>query len=131
MTDIGILVIRVFSGVLMVLLHGWTKMVGIFYLLNGKEWKFVDTVANIGFPLPVLFAILVGLIEFLGGIMVTVGLFTKISSILLSLVMLIATYHNIRIGAPFELSLLYLGIFITLSLTSAGRFSLDNYIRKR
>lgn len=125
MVDLGMLVLRVISGVMMVLFHGWGKILGIVSFFSGKGWKFVDTVSSIGFPLPGLFAVLAGLIEFLSSILIILGLFTRVNAGLLAFVMLVATYYNIRVGASYELSLLYLTIFVVMIIIGAGKYSLD------
>lgn len=131
MNDISIFILRIIPGVTMAIMHGWGKMVGIVNFLSGKEWKFVNTVANIGFPLPGFFAILAGLTEFLASILLILGLFTRVNAGLLSFVMLVAIYYNIRTGNPYELPLLYMVIFISLILTGGGKYSLDNYVYRK
>lgn len=131
MVDLGMLILRVVSGLMMVLLHGWGKILGIISFFSGKGWKFVDTVASIGFPLPGLFAVLVGLIEFISGILIILGLFTRVNAGLLGAVMVVATYYNIRVGASYELSLLYLTIFVIMIIIGPGKYSLDYSMFKR
>ncbi|MEN2998301.1 MAG: DoxX family protein [Brevinematia bacterium] len=131
MADLGILILRIVSGITMALFHGWGKLLGIINFLSGKEWKFVDKVANLGLPLPGLFAILTGLIEFLCSILLLLGLFTRINALLLTSVMIVALYYNIRSGNPYELTLLYLAIFISLLILGGGKYSLDHLLYKK
>lgn len=131
MLDLSILILRLFSGSGIVLLHGWDKIQGIFRFLSGGEWKFVDTVASIGFPVPGLFAILAGLTEFIGGIFVIIGFLTRISAGLLSFVVIVAIYFHIKTSTNFELPLIYLGMFLSLIFSGAGKFSVDGYLRRR
>lgn len=64
------------------IVHGWGKLTGI----DGTASFF----GNVGIPLPAFSAWLVALVEFLGGILVLIGLYTKISAALLAIVMLVA-----------------------------------------
>ncbi len=129
--DLGNLILRVVSGASMIIFHSWGKLIGLFNFLNGKPWKFVEAVQIIGLPLPVLFAILATLIEFVGSILVILGLFTRVSAIGLALVMLFAIYFHIITKTSAELALIYLSIFVFLALVGAGNFSLDNRLAKK
>jgi putative oxidoreductase len=123
--DLGNLILRVVTGASMIIFHSWGKIVGMVNFLNGKHWKFVDTVQMMGLPLPVLFAIIATLIEFIASILIILGLFTRISAIGLALVMLFAIYLHIITKTSVELALIYLSVFVFLALAGAGKFSLD------
>ncbi len=131
MVDLALLVLRLVSGILMVTLHGWGKVLGIINFLSGKEWKFVNVVSSIGFPVPGLFAILAGFTEFVSSLLIILGFFTRVNAVLLSSVMLVAVFYNLKFGYPYELSLLYLVVFLFLALTGGGKYSLDNYFLKK
>jgi len=129
--DLGNLILRVVTGVSMIIFHSWGKIVGMVNFLNGKHWKFVDTVQTMGLPLPVLFAIIATLIEFIASILIILGLFTRISAIGLALVMLFAIYLHIITKTSVELALIYLSVFVFLALAGAGKFSLDARIGRK
>ncbi len=129
--DLGNLILRVVTGVSMIIFHSWGKIVGMVDFLNGKHWKFVDTVQMMGLPLPVLFAIIATLIEFIASILIILGLFTRISAIGLALVMLFAIYLHIITKTSVELALIYLSVFVFLALAGAGKFSLDSRIGRK
>jgi putative oxidoreductase len=129
--DLGNLILRVVTGVSMIIFHSWGKIVGMVNFLNGKHWKFVDTVQMMGLPLPVLFAIIATLIEFIASILIILGLFTRISAIGLALVMLFAIYLHIITKTSVELALIYLLVFVSLALAGAGKFSLDARIGRK
>lgn len=120
--DLGNLILRVVSGASMIIFHSWGKLIGLFNFLNGKPWKFVEAVQIIGLPLPVLFAILATLIEFVGSILVILGLFTRVSAIGLALVMLFAIYFHIITKTSAELALIYLSIFVFLAIQEPESF---------
>jgi putative oxidoreductase len=129
--ELGNLILRVVTGVSMIIFHSWGKIVGMVNFLNGKHWKFVDTVQMMGLPLPVLFAIIATLIEFIASILIILGLFTRISAIGLALVMLFAIYLHIITKTSAELALIYLSVFVFLALAGAGKFSLDARIGRK
>ena len=129
--DFGNLILRVVIGASMIIFHSWGKIVGMVNFLNGKHWKFVDTVKMMGLPLPVLFAIIATLIEFIASILIILGLFTRISAIGLALVMLFAIYLHIITKTSVELALIYLSVFVFLALAGAGKFSLDARIGRK
>ena len=129
--DLGNLILRVVTGASMIIFHSWGKIVGMVNFLNGKHWKFVDTVQMMGLPLPVLFAIIATLIEFIASILIILGLFTRISAIGLALVMLFAIYLHIITKTSAELALIYLSVFVFLALAGAGKFSLDARIGRK
>ncbi|MFN4244804.1 MAG: DoxX family protein [Brevinematia bacterium] len=131
MIDLGVLILRVITGMLMVMLHGWGKILGVVGFLSGKEWKFVNVVSSLGFPVPGLFAILAGVVEFFSSILVILGILTRVNAGLLSFVMLVAVYYNTKTGASYELALIYFVIFLCLILIGGGKYSLDRYFLKK
>ena len=103
------------------------------YLWEKTEWDLVTQLSEreLPFPGPVAcFLVLVFTFSLLGAL---VGIFTRINS----LILLLAT--GFILLAPIELStfltpqalVLYLGIFLGLSLGGAGRLSLDHVLSKR
>lgn len=88
---------------------------------------FAEGVGAMGFPIPLFFAWAAALSEFLGGILVAVGLKTRAAALFICMTMAVAFFIRHRLD-PFkakELALLYMGIAGALVLTGAGRFSLD------
>ena len=93
---------------------------------------------ELGFPAPLLMAFLAKGTEFVGGILVCLGLFTRISSSLLAIVMLTATlvanldYHG---GESFirQDGLVTISCFLfacLLIFSGAGKYSCDSLIFK-
>ncbi len=89
---------------------------------------------ELGFPAPLFFAFIAKGTEFAGGILVCLGLFTKISSSLIAIVMLVATltanldYHG-KEGLIRQDGLVTIPCFLfacLLVLSGGGKFSLDN-----
>ena len=93
---------------------------------------------ELGLPAPLLLAFLAKGTEFVGGILVCLGLFTKISSSLIAFVMLVATlianlnYHGNE-GFIRQDGLVTISCFLfacLLCLSGGGKYSLDSFIFK-
>jgi len=91
--------------------------------------KTVEFVESIGFRPSKFWALSLGLGELLGGILVFIGLFTRIGVGLLAIVMLVATYFQIFVWKKtfkeYQFDLLLIASLITLFLLGAGNLSFD------
>lgn len=124
-TDLGLLFLRVSIGLTMAFAHGWGKI--------PPSAGFIDAVGNLGFPLPGFFAWMAALSEFAGALLITLGLLTRPSAALLAITMAVAFFLQ-HAADPFrvkELAFIFMCTSITLMLTGAGRFSLDNILSRR
>lgn len=138
--DLALLVLRL-AGAGLALFHGWGKLAR---LLGGDD-RFADGLAQMGFPVPLVFAWAAALAETLGGTLVTLGLFTRPAAALCAVTMLVAAFvrHHaldqvfVRLGLlevpperlaawgnP-ELALVYLAVFLAVALAGAGALSVD------
>ncbi|WP_224243777.1 DoxX family protein [Hyalangium gracile] len=126
--ELGWTVVRVVFGLGLAFGHGWGKV-------SGGVTDFSQSVASLGFPFPVFFAWCAALTELVGGILIAVGFLTRPVSAMASFTMLVALYqHLIHKGDPFtkaEKALLYLAVFVALSLIGAGPWSVDAKLRRR
>ena len=124
-TDIGLLVLRVGAGLSLALAHGLGKI--------PPSDGFVEATAGMGFPLPVVFAWAAALSEFLGGLLIAFGLFTRPAAVFVAITMAVARFvtHGADPFADGELALMYLLVALTLVLTGAGRYSLDRIAWRR
>ena len=120
------LLLRVVLGVIFIA-HGQQKVAG------GVD-GFSDSVARLGFPAPHLFAWAAALAEFLGGICVLVGLFTRYAALSIAIVMAVAVtrvhWHQGLVGG-YEYPLALLTIATAVMLTGAGPLSIDRSVLHR
>jgi putative oxidoreductase len=139
--DFALLFLRL-TGLLLAAYHGFGKVSG----LAAGETRFVDGVASLGFPAPFIMAWISALTEALGGILLTVGLGTRVAAafiafnmgvaafgrhhghqqILASLGLISVTPEQLEAWGRFESALIFMIVALALALTGAGRISLDH-----
>ena len=121
--NIGIALLRIYTGLSMAFGHGVGKI--------PPSGKFVEGIADMGFPAPHFFSWAAGLSEFGGGLLIAFGLMTRPTSFFLGITMVVAAF--IRHGTdPFmqkEKALLFLSITVLFILVGAGKYSIDRLIR--
>jgi len=121
---------------------GWTLVRGVFGLtlalghglpkVRGDMSQFAQGVAALGFPFPVFFAWCASLAEFLGGLLVAVGLFTRPAAAFAGFTMAVALFrHRADPFGRMELALLYLTVMLAVVLAGAGPWSLDARVRRK
>lgn len=121
----GWTLVRVVFGLTLALGHGLSKV-------TGDMSRFAEGVANLGFPFPLFFAWCASLAEFLGGLLVAVGLFTRPAAAFAGFTMLVALFrHRADPFGRMELALLYLTVMVAVVLVGAGPWSLDARLRRR
>jgi putative oxidoreductase len=133
--DVGLLILRVGIGG-MFILHGWPKIAGgepTWSFLGAKMGQFGVTWA------PAFWGFMAAFAEFVGGIMLVVGLFVRPFAFLMLVTMFVASYGHILGAAQknavwsFPLSWAHpvtAGVvFLALMITGAGDVSLRAAIR--
>lgn len=122
--DIGLLVLRVVTGLSLALAHGLGKL--------PPSPGFVQMVGGMGFPLPELFAWGATIAELGGGLLLAAGLLTRPAALLIVINMAVVVLFA-HPGGGFserELGLLYGLIALTFAILGAGRYSLDAALRR-
>lgn len=128
LSDVSLLALRLilaygFWGPAM---NKWNNMQGV-----------ADWFESLGYPLPLLNAYLAGTTELLGVFLLGLGLFTRIISIPLMIVMLVAIFtvhwsNGFAAGDNgFEIPLYYLAMLFVLFTNGAGKISLDRIFFSR
>jgi len=108
--------------------HGAQKVLGSF---NGPGWaKFTSSPAPFPFMRPAwLWMGAAAVSELIGGILVLLGLFTRVGAFLIACVMLVAIFGVLwpRFFAPegMELAVAFLGMALALLITGGGQASVD------
>jgi putative oxidoreductase len=122
--SLGILFLRVSLSLMMILAHGWPKMMNYSKLTESFHDPF-------GFGSA--FAVsLVIFAEFFASIFVILGLATRLFLIPLIITMLVIIF-DVKWGGPFadmEKAALFLAGYLTIFIAGSGRYSLDQLIRK-
>jgi len=123
-SDIGLLILRLTTGLLMFTMHGWSKLANF---TNLKD-SFPDPI-GLGSAFSLSMTVFT---EVFCAIALMLGLFTRWVSIPLAITMLVAAFV-IHAPDPFakkEFALLYAIPFITLFFTGGGSLSLDRFINR-
>ncbi len=119
--DAGLLMLRLGLFAMLALGHGLGKL--------PVSQGFIDNTAGMGFPLPTLFAWAAALSEFVGALLLVLGLMTRPAAAFVAVTMLVAfaLAHGFALTGEGsgELAFVYLVGAVTLLLTGPGRFSVD------
>ncbi|HKI88361.1 MAG TPA: DoxX family protein [Draconibacterium sp.] len=112
-----------------------------FYVPAKMKWSDIHAIADwfesMNYPFPLLNAYLSGTTEVIGIILLTVGLGTRVISVPLIIIMLVAIFtvhisHGFEAGNNgFEIPLYYILMLLTLISFGAGKFSIDHLISKK
>ncbi|MBI2115066.1 MAG: DoxX family protein [candidate division NC10 bacterium] len=128
-------------------LQGWgitvlRVVVGIVFLVHGGQKLFVwgfggvaGFLGQVGIPAPMLAAVIVTLVELLGGLALLLGLFTRWAAIPLAINMAVAilTVHlqaGFFLPNGYEFALTLLAANVALALLGGGEASVDRLLTK-
>jgi putative oxidoreductase len=129
LTDVALLVARVALGVVL-LAHGWQKL---------DEWTVAGTASafgDMGIPVPSVAAPFVTAVELVGGAALVLGLLTPVVALLnllnmLGAIVLVHAGNGLFVAdGGFELVLTILAGLATIAVLGAGRFSIDEVLRR-
>ena len=127
--DRGLLLLRIALGSVFVM-HGWQKLTVIGY--DGL----VGFLTQLGVPVPAVSAALLIAVELGGGLALIAGAFTRIAGLLIAGAMLVAvvTVHlpnGYFLPNGYEFALTMLLGNLSVVMTGAGAYSVDQWIRGR
>ncbi|MEN3038419.1 MAG: DoxX family protein [Candidatus Kryptonium sp.] len=132
--DISLLIIRVILGVIFIA-HGYPKL--FVFGVPG----FAKFLSGLGVPLPEIFAVIVALVEFVGGIVLILGIFSRWAGLLIAINMIVATLLvKVKVGliAPMdkpgtgaELDLALFACALTILVFGPGSISIELGILKK
>ncbi|HEU4495876.1 MAG TPA: DoxX family protein [Flavobacterium sp.] len=124
--DSGILIARV--------------VVGTYFILHGHELFNATAMEgfagylskDLHFPYPLLMAYLRTAAELFGGIMLILGLFTRLGALLIMFTMLVATFTAGKgdIFGEAEMTVAYAAFCLTILLAGSGKYSLEHSLFK-
>ncbi|MCA0922852.1 DoxX family protein [Pseudooceanicola nanhaiensis] len=115
--------LRVISGVAL-MVHGWPKI--------QNPTGAADMVSGLGFAPGWLWSILLSVTEFTGGLLLALGLLTRIAAGGTTVILLVTVYfHWVVLEQGYrgaELSLIWSAVTLTFLAKGGGRFSVDRLI---
>lgn len=123
----ALVILRVGLGLILIP-HGAQKLFGWFGGM-GYE-KFVALFNTLGYKPGVVWVTLVALTEFIGGILLVLGLFTRLAALALVIFMIVAVHFTSGKGffwtqGGLEYSLLILFVGLVFLIRGGGEYSLD------
>ena len=123
--NVGLMLLRVYAGLSLAFAHGIGKV--------PPSERFIAGVANLGFPMPSLFAWAAGCSELLGGVFLAIGFMTRPAAFFVAFTMGVAgliTHAADPYGRK-EKAFLYMFIAIVYLLVGAGRYAVDGFIKRQ
>lgn len=123
--DLSLLLLRVVFGGLMIINHGWGKLLR---LVGDEPIKFADPI-GLGKEISLGLAVFS---EVLCALFIVLGIFTRYASMPLLVTMLVAAFI-VHGDDPFkekEAAILFAVPYLILMLTGGGKYSLENYFKK-
>ena len=119
----SLLILRVIASVMMIINHGWNKI-----LAGQEKWNRLGTAftdfSGIDF-MSVFFGLMAAFSESIGMVMVIFGIFTRPAAFLLLFTMFVASMNHLVDGKFPELAIMYLIVMLVLLISGPGKFSLD------
>ena len=119
--DVALLLVRVWFGASLLLLHGWGKLVGF----SSMASQFPDPI-GIGKTPSLALAVFA---EAVCAALIVLGLFTRAAALVVSINLAVAFWfvHGLKLtgSGNGELAFLYIGAALALFIAGGGKFSVD------
>ena len=119
----SLLILRVIASVMMIINHGWNKI-----LAGQEKWNRLGTALTdfIGIDfMSGFFGFMASFSESIGMFMVICGIFTRPAAFLLLFTMFVASMNHLVDGEFPELAIMYLIVMLVLLISGPGKFSFD------
>ena len=130
--DIALLLLRAMIGVVFIA-HGCQKLFGAFG--GGGLDKVAKAMTGLGLEPGMFFAVLAGILEFGGGLLLLVGLLTPLAGLIITGLMVVAIVVStgqkgfIAIGGlGYEYNLVLISIALAIIIAGPGRLSFDHQL---
>src|SRR3989344_8232197 len=125
--------LRVVLGIIF-LYHGYSKL----FVVGGFK-GIVGFFTTIGIPLPLYSALLVSVVEFVGGALLILGLLTRWTSILLLIEMLVAFFKVhlqqgffiTQVAYGYEFALLILAALAVIAASGPGKIAVGSVLKNK
>jgi putative oxidoreductase len=123
--DAGLAIVRIVAGLALAVNHGAAKMQDASQVIRDAR--------SMGFPAPTFFGWMAALSEFLGGILLALGLATRPAAFLVGCTMFTAAfiYHAGEGLKKREDALVFLSVAVLFLLAGSGRYGVDALLRRR
>ena len=125
-SDIGQFVLRVGLGLMFVFVHGWPKLAG-----GPERWTSVGgSMGHLGIHFaPTFWGFMAGAFEFVGGVLLVLGLYVRQACVMILIVLIVATVSVLSRGGglrggtvqPIEVGI----AIIALLFLGAGKYAID------
>lgn len=123
------------AGLFLVLTFGRQKALSLWHELRSGQpldtWGFTQFLRQFHFPAPAIFAVIAALNESIVSLLITVGLFTRMASLVVASGMVVAFCISMKLQEEPLRALLYVFMFAALAVTGPGRFSIDYLLKRR
>ncbi|MEO6032778.1 MAG: DoxX family protein [Burkholderiaceae bacterium] len=123
--EVAFTLLRVVAGVALAV-HGYPKIVA--------PMKLVGMVESLGFAPGPLWAVLLASTEFIGGLLLVVGLLTRPAALAATIVLLVTVYFHWIVKSQgwsgSEKSILWVAMTFLVFVRGAGAHSIDRFMRR-
>ena len=120
--NVGLLLLRVFSGYLILVNHGFGKITA-----GPSRWeKLGGAMESFGIDFfPTFWGFMASFAEAFCGLFLVLGIFTIPASFLLSVTMFVAAYGHVIDGENAEKAFVFGAMFLAVMIMGPGKYSLD------